>query len=62
MSGPVQAGGQPPKLELPSAVHFEMTAALTPLAANRLVAVMEGLQAEGMTRRLALLQREGLLK
>lgn len=62
VSGPVQAGGQPPKLELPSAVRFEMTAALTPLAASRLVAVMEGLQAEGMTRRLALLQREGLLK
>jgi type IV pilus assembly protein PilN len=62
VSGPVQAGGKPPKLELPSTVRFEMTAALTPLAANRLVAVMEGLQAEGMTRRLELLQREGLLK
>lgn len=62
VKGPVPAGGQPPKVELPSAVRFEMTAALTPLAATRLLAVMEGLQAEGMTRRLELLQREGLLK
>jgi type IV pilus assembly protein PilN len=50
------------KLQVPSAVQFEMTAMLTPLEGNRLLAVMEGLQAEGMTRRLALLQREGLLK
>lgn len=50
------------KLELPSAVTFEMTAELTPLAANRLVAVLDGLGAEGMVRRLELLEREGLLK
>ncbi|MFM9073458.1 MAG: PilN domain-containing protein, partial [Cyanobium sp.] len=61
-AGPAQPGAPQQKLELPSAVSFAMSADLTPLAANRLVAVMEGLQAEGMVRRLELLQREGLLK
>ena len=60
--GTTQPGAPPVKLELPSAVMFDMSAALTPLAANRLVAVMEALKAEGMARRLELLQREGLLK
>lgn len=59
--GPAKQGVAPQKLELPSAVRFEMSAALTPLAANRLVNVMEALKAEGMARRLQLLEREGLL-
>lgn len=49
------------KLELPSAVAFELAAKLTPLEANRLVKVMEGLKAEGMVRRLGVLERGGLL-
>jgi type IV pilus assembly protein PilN len=61
-AGPTKPGAPQQKLELPSAVSFAMSATLTPLAANRLVAVMEGLQADGMVRRLELLQREGLLK
>lgn len=60
--GAAPRGAAAIKLELPSAVRFEMSAELTPLAANRLVAVMEALKAEGMVRRLELLQREGLLK
>ena len=52
----------PIKVELPSAVSFQMKANLAPLPANKLVAVMESLKAEGMARRLELLQREGLLK
>lgn len=50
------------KLKLPSSVRFALKASLAPLPPNRLVAVMESLQAEGMARRLELLQREGLLK
>lgn len=50
-----------PKLELPSAVEFELTAELTRLPANRLLKVLEGLQAEGMVRRLQVLERESLL-
>jgi type IV pilus assembly protein PilN len=61
-AGPAKPGAPQQRLELPSAVSFAMSATLTPLAANRLVAVMEGLQADGMVRRLELLQREGLLK
>jgi type IV pilus assembly protein PilN len=49
------------KLELPSAVSFELAAKLTPLEADRLVKVMEGLKAEGMVRRLGVLERGGLL-
>ena len=49
------------KLELPSAVSFDLAAKLTPLEANRLVKVMEGLKAEGMVRRLGVLERAGLL-
>jgi type IV pilus assembly protein PilN len=49
------------KLELPSAVSFELAAKLTPLETNRLVKVMEGLKAEGMVRRLGVLERGGLL-
>lgn len=49
------------KLELPSVVRFEMTASLAPLASKALPRVMEELGAEGMARRLRLLQREGLL-
>ncbi len=52
----------PIKMELPSAVNFQIKATLAPLAANKLVEVMESLKAEGMARRLELLQREGLLK
>ncbi|MEB3318895.1 MAG: NINE protein [Cyanobacteriota bacterium] len=52
----------PVKVELPSAVSFQMKATLAPLAANKLVEVMDRLKAEGMVRRLELLQREGLLK
>lgn len=48
------------KLKLPSAVAFEMTATLAPLPPNQLVAVMEGLQADGMARRLRTLQGVGL--
>ena len=61
----LQAGkpaGKPIKVQLPSAVNFEMKATLSPLAADKGVTVMENLQAEGMARRLRLLQREGLLK
>lgn len=54
--------GQPIKVQLPSAVNFQMKATLSPLAADKVVAVMENLQAKGMARRLELLQREGLLK
>ena len=52
----------PIKVEVPSAVSFQMKANLAPLPANKLVAVMESLKAEGLARRLELLQREGLLK
>jgi len=52
----------PIKVELPSAVSFQMKAILAPLPSNKLVAVMESLKAEGLVRRLELLQREGLLK
>jgi type IV pilus assembly protein PilN len=52
----------PINVELPSAVRFEMKATLSPLAPNRLVPVLESLKAQGMVRRLELLQREGLLK
>lgn len=59
-------GGKPEgasvKVELPSSVKFQMKATLSPLAANQLVPVMRSLKAEGMVRRLELLQREGLLK
>ncbi len=61
----VQAGkpaGKPIKVQLPSVVSFAMKATLSPLAADKVVKVMENLQAEGMVRRLQLLQREGLLK
>lgn len=50
------------KVEVPSSVKFQMKATLSPLAANQLVPVMQSLNAEGMVRRLELLQREGLLK
>ncbi|MFM7465302.1 MAG: PilN domain-containing protein [Cyanobium sp.] len=49
------------KLELPSAVTFQLAAKLTPLDASRLVNVMEGLKAEGMVKRLQVLERGGLL-
>ncbi|MEB3334192.1 MAG: NINE protein [Cyanobacteriota bacterium] len=52
----------PVNVDFPSAVRFEMKAALSPLAPDRLVPVMESLKAQGMVRRLELLQREGLLK
>ncbi|MFM7170057.1 MAG: PilN domain-containing protein [Cyanobium sp.] len=55
-------GKEPQKLELPSAVVFELNAQLSPLPANRLVKVLEGLKAEGMVRRLQVLEREGLLQ
>ncbi|MEB3242729.1 MAG: PilN domain-containing protein [Cyanobacteriota bacterium] len=54
-------GGKINKLMLPSAVRFEMTATLAPMASNQLLRVMEELEAEGMARRLRLLRREGLL-
>lgn len=50
------------KVLLPSAVSFQMKATLSPLAPNKLIGVMESLKADGMVRRLELLQREGLLK
>ncbi len=50
------------QVELPGSVTFQMSATLSPLAPTELVAVMGGLKAEGMARRLELLQREGLLK
>jgi hypothetical protein len=50
------------KVTLPSAVIFKIKATLSPLPPDRLVAVMESLKAEGMARRLELLQQEGLLK
>jgi type IV pilus assembly protein PilN len=59
---PGKPGGVPLKMEVPSAVNFEMTATLAPLAANQLLGVMEDLDADGMARRLRLLQKEGLLK
>jgi type IV pilus assembly protein PilN len=50
------------KVTLPSAVTFQIKATLAPLPPERLVAVMESLKAEGLARRLELLQQEGLLK
>ncbi len=58
---PGRTGNSTDKLELPSAVSFQLAAKLTPLDANRLVNVMEGLKAEGMVRRLQVLQRAGLM-
>lgn len=58
---PGRTGNPGEKLELPSAVTFQLAAKLTPLDANRLVDVMEGLKAEGMVRRLQVLQRAGLM-
>lgn len=48
-------------MELPSFVEFELKATLSPLAPAKLAAVMDALNAEGLSRRLNLLQREGLL-
>jgi type IV pilus assembly protein PilN len=59
---PAATAAPPVKVELPSAVSFQMKASLAPLAANKLVEVMDSLKAEGMARRLELLRREGLLK
>ncbi|MEB3261299.1 MAG: NINE protein [Cyanobacteriota bacterium] len=59
------ASGAPVKattVALPSAVIFTMKATLSPLPPGQLVGVMGSLKAEGMTRRLELLQQEGLLK
>jgi len=50
------------KVALPSAVIFKMKATLSPLPPGQLVGVMGSLKAEGMARRLELLQQEGLLK
>jgi type IV pilus assembly protein PilN len=50
------------KVELPSSVSFQMNATLSPIPPDKLVEVMGLLKAEGMARRLELLQREGLLK
>jgi type IV pilus assembly protein PilN len=50
------------KVALPSAVIFKIKATLSPLSPGQLVGVMDSLKAEGMARRLELLQREGLLK
>jgi type IV pilus assembly protein PilN len=58
---PGSTGNPADKLELPSAVTFQLAAKLTPLDASRLVNVMEGLKAEGMVRRLQVLERGGLL-
>ena len=58
---PGSTGNLADKLELPSAVTFQLAAKLTPLDASRLVNVMEGLKAEGMVRRLQVLERGGLL-
>ncbi|MFI0403282.1 MAG: PilN domain-containing protein [Cyanobium sp.] len=58
---PGSTGNPADKLELPSAVTFQLAAKLTPLDASRLVHVMEGLKAEGMVRRLQVLERGGLL-
>ena len=58
---PGRTGNATDKLELPSAVTFQLAAKLSPLDANRLVNVMEGLKAEGMVRRLQVLQRAGLM-
>jgi type IV pilus assembly protein PilN len=54
--------GPATKVALPSSLIFRIKASLAPLPPNQLVAVMESLKAEGMVRRLELLQREGLLK
>lgn len=62
MKTPERMEPVPINMDLPTSVRFEMKATLSPLAPNRLVPVMERLKAQGMVRRLELLQREGLLK
>ncbi len=50
------------RVVIPSAVIFSLKATLSPLPPGKLVGVMDSLKAEGMARRLELLQQEGLLK
>jgi type IV pilus assembly protein PilN len=55
-------GLQSLKVQLPSAVSFQMKATLSPLTPGERVNIMDRLKAEGLQRRLELLRREGLLK